>query len=299
MLAAACQPGGDGHTDEVPGGADATVADAAGDAGDDGVTFGELPAHVDVRESWFVGSEEPFPNVRAALLATAAPRADREVAREGDCRLLEPSPVGRCDAPCDAGLCVAGECLPYPPPRSAGPIEVTGLIDDLTLEFAESLGYEAHHTTPAELFVADAAIRVDAAGEAVAGFALAAAAPALADVVELRDGRLLVRGGDGELRLSWTPVEPDARIRLALAAGEEHGRPPHAVIECDVADTGALAVPAALVDAFAAPQNFGGCGRCPVSTFTRYRRDVADTADGLVELVVASELVFDTDRAGD
>lgn len=261
-------------------GEDAGTGEGQGGAPIDGVA-----ATVEVLEFEALGSERPRGLFRASMAATAVPRGDMEIAREGDCRLLVPIPFEVCEPACD-GLCVDGECRPYPTPRSAGPIEVRGARSPATLAFGEP-GYDLVVHEGA-LLSPGGAITASAPGDEVAGFELTAIAPS-APELDFVDFLTLDASDDLTFRFA---AEPDARVRVRLAAGETHGRPPNAAIECDAPDTGSLTVPRALLEPFVEPSLWGDCGRCPLSSVARYRSAIAATADGPVALLLTSELQF-------
>lgn len=233
------------------------------------------------------GGPASFARIRAEF-ADASLVFQAEVAREGNCRLLTwDEPL--CDPACGDAACVEpGTCVPYPTRFGVGTLTVTGLVEPVSLD-PDALDLYVHEGTD-DLFAPDAAIAISASGDDLPAFTLAVAAPS---VDRIRIGGAAggfpdFQPGEGHT-FRWSPVDPGSRVRLHMASDRFHGQPNAAVVECEGPDVGALAVPAAILDAFIDRDNWS-CGRCPEQTLSRHRR--ATTDDGAVEILVGESYSF-------
>ncbi len=188
--------------------------------------------------------------------------------------------VGDCGGYCDGVCSPDGECLPHPTQLSAGDVSLRSPGADLVLEH-QSYGYYAAEIVSPELFAPGDRVALEAAGgDDVAGFSLETAG---VDPIELqlevggKEGADSLRREDGgDLVLTWSPADPGARVRLELLSNNAgHGFPVDAMIECEADDTGRIAVPREMVEAFPdKPYQYICAGTdCPPSTLTRYRAD--------------------------
>lgn len=207
--------------------------------------------------------------------------------------------VGDCGGYCDGVCSPEGECLPHPTQLSAGDVSLTSPGADLVLEH-ESYGYYAAETVSPELFAPGDRVALDAAGGGdVAAFSLETAG---VDVIELalevggEEGADALRMEDGgDLVLTWSPADPRARVRLELLSNNAgHGFPVDAMIECEADDTGRIAVPRAMVEAFPdKPYQYICAGTdCPPSSLTRYRADRTVVGGREIELRAAAVRQF-------
>jgi hypothetical protein len=247
------------------------------------------PAHGEVRlvESYVGWASTPTARgyLQVSFQEDGIQRFQELVATDGPCRHFEFT-LGICDEPCAFGseACTSDDvCVPYPRELSAGTLRFSGTRVEIEVEPSAS-GYAAG-SLPGDLFEPGAAVVLEASGGEVPGFALEArgVAPLVAEIPPA--GPL----PPGPLAIEWTPSEMEARVRLILVSESAHGQPLGTIIECDVADTGSLEVPASMVEAYPGP---GNCGRCPSSTLTRYTYATANLPGGPVVLLVGNEVEF-------
>ena len=159
-----------------------------------------------------------------------SPQVQVESARAGDCVLYEWEPTF-CDPDCGEGICVDGECKPFPATTSAGTLRIVA-GGQLIEANPDAPGFWGS-TYREELLAAPMAgveVAFCAGGAAAGGFGaileavtpLTGAAPD-DGVLELVDGEDLV--------VSWD-APSDARVRLTLNADNEfHGLPYRGVLE--------------------------------------------------------------------
>jgi hypothetical protein len=185
------------------------------------------------------------------------------VDQSGPCVLREREPYG-CGFDCDDGICIGDGCYPYPVGLSAGRLTVSG--GDRTVEIDPVEGRYGYFEQAA-LFARGDRIQVSAAGADVPAFAVETRAIADLEAPGIDDLRL---AAGEDFHVSWTPADPDSRVRLLLES-DQHGQFSPTVIECDAVDgAGSITVPGDLVERFWATP--GQCGECPSQTLTRYSR---------------------------
>jgi len=252
VILAACGGGGD---------------DTGDDTGDDDP--GDLVGRIEIEEAE-LGTIGMSSSISAAFIAPDEP----DLVNDGTCRVFPYPCLGQ-----------VGACL-SPEPHSAGTIEITGLASTVTLVPDPELhGYAAPGGLPDELFADTAVISATAAGDEVGPFSLdvAAVTPMVSGYV---DAILGLEPGQ-PLELTWTtaPGPDTASIELRVNWADVcHAGAEWYVLVCEVVDTGAFTVPAAITSAL--PAGFGHCG----ARLARLRRSTA--ADPRVELVVRSSDYF-------
>ncbi len=222
------------------------------------------------------------------------PRFQREVARQGDCRLLSYKPAfcDRCD-----GVCVAdGVCEPFGVRISAGVIDVTGTQPTLRMTTNPYLMYEpAVPVTPN--VVPDAAqVRVTASGGEFAAFSVTTSGVSALKTGSLVNFEIALKDSE-DFTFRFTPeAVPGSRLRLSLNANNRgHGAPYQGIIECDVDDArGEVIIARSLIAAFPSTYRWEICAGsdCPLSTVTRYRRAIAETKTGAVAVDATSAIHF-------
>ncbi|MFT7578563.1 MAG: hypothetical protein ACI9MR_000221 [Myxococcota bacterium] len=189
----------------------------------------------------------------------------QEIGRDGDCRLLrKQNPF--CNPACANGdLCDHdGQCIPYPENQSVGTITVSGL-NALVEMMPNPVQSYAAVDVPLALFDTDAEITLSAAGDALAGFTMAAfGVPPLVAPEETLD---LAR--DRPLVVEWT-AEPGAWHIVFSVNIDQHGSSPVTLV-CDVADSGRHTVSATLINAFL------DAGVSGFASFDLVRRTVSST----------------------
>jgi hypothetical protein len=226
-----------------------------------------------------------------------SPQVQVESARAGDCVLYEWEPAF-CDPDCGEGICVDGECKPFPGTISAGTLRIVA-GGQLIEANPDAPGFWGSYYREELLAAPMAGVEVAfcAGGAEAGGFGaileavtpLTGAAPD-DGIIELVDGEDLV--------VAWD-APSDARVRLTLNAFNEfHGQPYPAVIECDAEDTGELVIAQELVEAFPpferlpdVPPDCGGSD-CPRSELIRYRSHRVDEDDLKLEIRVESAVQF-------
>ena len=220
------------------------------------------------------------PRPRYHTLADESPACKRWTFAVGDCG-------GYCDGVCSPD----GECLPHPTQLSAGDVSLSSPGADLVLPHAV-YGYYSTEIVSPELFAPGDRIALGAAGgDDVAAFSLETAG---VDPIDLslevggEEGPDTLRMEDGgDLVLTWSPAVPGARVRLEILSNNAgHGFPVDAMIECEADDTGRIAVPRAMVEAFPEKpyQNICAGTDCPPSSLTRYRADRVEVGGREIEL---------------
>lgn len=208
---------------------------------------------------------------------------------DGPCTLYKPrSPF--CEACPGADACVEdGVCLAYPTPVSVGLVSVSGVH---TVDGAE--GFEmkplAGNYQPSGVdlafpgFAEGDVLEVEAAGAgAVPGFALQAVGIAPLAVTTasfvLTDGQALP--------VAWAPAGSTGASRVLVSLEIAHHGGYKGRVDCDVDDSGALVIPATLVDELKAL----GVAGFPTISLLRWTSDSVTLPLGRVDLVVSTEAV--------
>ena len=201
---------------------------------------------------------------------------------EGPCRLMMDRVKPFCEPPCNAGeQCRPdGKCQPFPAPKEAGTVTITGLVAPVTMvpnagkQYAETgLGMKA--------FEALAHVELVAKGGEVAGFALQGTG--VPDLKVANPNWVLAQ--DKPMEIAWTPEPGPWKIRFTVNVNV-HGDTP-VILMCDVDDTGSYSVPASLVNA----QLAYGVTPDPEARIARRTVDSAQITEGCVELEVASKVI--------
>jgi hypothetical protein len=248
----------------------ATVAACGGGGGDDDGDDApaELVGHVRIEETEFGGGLGFVSSIRARFEA-ADPRPD--LVNDGTCRVYQYACLGQ-----------VGGCG-RPPAFSAGTITITGLATPVTLEpDGETAEYAGPGGLPDELFADAASVTATAGGDTVAGFTLAttAVAPMVSPYADATLG--LVPGQPFDL--TWTAAAGGAQVQLHVNWADVcHAGAEWYVLDCDVPDTGAFTVPAAITGALPAT-GFGQCG----AQLIRFRRAMVSEPGRAIELFVGN-----------
>jgi hypothetical protein len=207
---------------------------------------------------------------------------------DGGCTLLVPD-VPFCATPCGGNaVCVADDvCQPYATKQSVGTVIVRGLattsggtefaMEPIVNNYQPPGGVELAYPP----FAAGTPVEVVAAGsDFTAGFALAGTG-----VAELALDAMSYALAPGEsLALGWSAGAGGATIDVKLDISHHGGT--KGMISCSVADTGALVVSAAMIDALL------GLGAAGYPTIIVTRRVTAEAVidAGRVDLVITSEV---------
>ncbi|HTE51000.1 MAG TPA: hypothetical protein VK698_09040 [Kofleriaceae bacterium] len=295
--ASACGDGGGGHGDDVSDDDGADDGDGDGIGPDGSVGPGE-PAEGQFEVSEIHFGEDGYQSGQASgSIVDARPRYHRLQDSIGACQLwtFEVGDCGEC-----AGVCTADdECISSPVELSAGDVTLDSPGEDLVIEF-QDYGYYPSTALPEDLFGDGDRVSIEAAGSDVEAFSLAADG---VDAIDLELERMDELGWtdalgieDGtDLELTWSPVDPGARVRLEILSNNRgHGAPVDVMIECEADDSGRMVVPRALVEAFPekAYQNICAGSDCPPSSLTRFRADRAEVGGRDVELRVQAKRMF-------
>lgn len=213
--------------------------------------------------------------------ATPAPVTWTVVAEGGGCRLLTPT-VPFCNPGCGGGAaCVeGGTCIRYPNPVSLGPVHVEGL-DGGALDLAEVAGnYQPTARIPYPPLPEGAKVEITAPGGALGPLHLESVGIA---PLELTSRVQPVPGQP--LALTWKPPARSDIGRIEITMDLSHHGGSKGKLECDVADTGALDIPAGQITAL---MEFGIAGY-PTVVVSRVASGGATTRLGRATLrVVAS-----------
>jgi hypothetical protein len=217
-------------------------------------------------------------------------RVPDELAREGDCRLLE-SVVTTCAPACPVATQVCGRdasCVPLPRARDLGRVAVYGLLVPLGMtanEVTKSYANPATPVLPNPGFLPGADLRLVTGGGDYAPF-------------ELRGWGISALGMSAEdsvvsqgraLPITWQAPEEVGPARLHVELNVNQHGSTSSWVECDFLDSGAAEVPATLIDGLIAR------GLSGYPTLTAARRTATRTLiePGCVDLLVASEVVSD------
>jgi hypothetical protein len=210
---------------------------------------------------------------------------------DGGCTLSTPR-VPFCATPCgSSAACVADNtCQAYPTSQSVGAVHVTGVK---TAAGASALDLtpiqNSYQPTAAVVlaypgFAESDAIEVVAAGSSfTGGFTLATRG-----VAQLALGQRgpIALPGHQAVALTWTPPATGAISTIHVLLDLSHHGGSKGKIECDVADTGALTLGAAMLDPLIAL----GVAGYPTIIVTRRSIGAAAVANGHAELVVSSQV---------
>lgn len=278
----------DAVADGVVDAVDAVDAADATDATTPLDPFDRAPSALRATESAWVGGA-PRTSVGGALWSAEPPENWLLSATSGPCRLyLGQNPF--CADPCEGGLCTAPDaCTAYPAALDGGSLAVSDGAATVDVRF-DGAGYGV--AQDGAVFAPGATLTFTASGGDVAAFTGAVAMPPRLVTADL--GALALRGTD-PLVLTWEPPGAgvgDTSIRIRLEADRgQHGRLPTAALECEVADTGSFTIPEDLRAAYVA-KDLWGCGKCPASTITRYRRARVMVGARPIDLYAESEVPF-------
>lgn len=223
-------------------------------------------------------------NVSDGVLPTRVPA---ELARDGECRLVEVVP-STCTPACAAGTetCGASQaCVPLPQPRDVGLVGVAGLAVPLTMHpnaVTRAYSNPGQPALPHPGFAPGADLRLATSGGDYAPFSLRGYG---VSALSLALGPIQVVAG-APVMLSWSAPEVVGPARVHIALNVNHHGSSNAWVECDFADTGSAQIPAGLVDALIAK------GRSGFPTLTATRRSATSVGiePGCVELLVVSEV---------
>jgi hypothetical protein len=200
---------------------------------------------------------------------------------EGGCEMLV-GPTFSCTPTCASPQICGGQnqCIAEPTLVDAGEVTLTGVgPSSLTLTDIKN-NYTGSLTAPYPPFTPGAAVGLHVTG----GVAPALTLDATGFEPLVFEGTGLTLVGGQALSFTWTaPAQATAaRIFVKLEIGHHGGTA--ARVECDLPDTGAGQIPAALVSALIAE----GAHGFPTISLTRRTASSIDTSIGCVDFVVAA-----------
>jgi hypothetical protein len=204
----------------------------------------------------------------------------------GTCAVYEPN-IPFCDPPCGgSAACVHDDtCLDYPQARDVGTVHVDGVRTHAggTAYDVEPLAKLYQYSdSPFPGFDEGAAIRLDAPGGETPPFSIAArgVAPLVVPSPEFP----MARGEPLDLTWEAPGLAGVSTVRVRIDISHHGGA--RGTIECDAPDTGALRIPAEMVDHLL---DLGASG-FPVVLLSRQNVGSAPVAPGRVTLAVTSDV---------
>ena len=285
LLLAACGGGASGGGPGPDGG-------ALGDAGCAPTLGGADASIFDQTSSRLVlTGDATYLELTGAILDGPAIAFHVESDRIGACRLLIYDGAA-CDPACEAGYaCLDGACVPNPAALSAGALTLRGIADAPVV--VEPTSDAQYYWSTSQIGVLDVpAIRVEAAGGAVAPFALEACVAEPPAPIGDWSAAMAARGPGEDVTLAWSNPLPTARVYLRMTTGiGTHGGISPVEIECERRDTGALTLPGAFLDALYGCDCWS-CGECGDNRLFRYHADEAEAGGTTVQLRTQSAAAF-------
>lgn len=259
---------------------------------DGGVAASELPyapcAPEDLVGRFVIELAEDYTrvggNVSDGVLPTRVPT---ELARDGECRLVEVVP-SRCTPTCSAAteICDTTQtCVPLPQPRDVGSVGVAGLAVPLTMRpngVTRAYSNPGQPALPHPGFAPGADLRLATSGGDYAPFSLRGWG---VSALSLDPGPIVVAAGS-PVALAWSAPELVGPARVHVSLNVNHHGSSNAWVECTFADTGSAQIPAMLVDALMAKGRSG----FPTLTSTRRTATSVGIEPGCAELLVVSEV---------
>jgi hypothetical protein len=202
----------------------------------------------------------------------------------GGCRLLTPR-VPFCDPGCGGtAVCVQdGRCQAFPTAQNLGRVSVSGVgassfeMEPISGNYQPGVGVDL----PYPPFTEGAAVHMATAGGGLPAFALDSVGIPPLEVhgaFALDDGR--------PLPVRWTPAGQPGSARIEIKLDISHHGGTRGKVECDVADTGALDIPAAHISRLLAL----GVAGFPTIVITRVATGTTALAHGKVTLRVISSV---------
>ena len=165
----------------------------------------------------------------------------------GGCKLNTPMVVF-CEPRCTGGaVCTADDtCTPFPATQTVGTVTLSGIgPNPITMEpKADNYQPPAGTTLPYPPCTVGAEVKLMAAGGSRAPFMLTARC---IEPLEIAGDVRIVKGQP--LALSWNKGSADVKTNVNVLLDISYHGGTKGQIECDVADTGSLSIPAAMVDA--------------------------------------------------
>ncbi|MBC8073608.1 MAG: hypothetical protein IAG13_35125 [Deltaproteobacteria bacterium] len=212
------------------------------------------------------------------------------VGEDGDCRLLRRNNPF-CDPACGPGQTCDfdGNCIAYPTNHDVGIVDVTGLLEPVSVEPIMPT-YEYFDTQlPHPAWDEATVVQLGAAGGDYEPFELVGVGVAMIEP----SGGDLVLDAEAPMTVEWVPGAAGlAKVRVELSI-DQHGSTPSKLV-CESDDTGMLTVSQELIAEFVAL----GVTGFPAANFYRETVDSVELAPGCVEFGVRSHVQTDLTVAG-
>jgi hypothetical protein len=273
------------------GGTGGTSGGGTGGSGSPGGSSGNLdaPCSVAMRVGGFsiqlieMEGNQPYTSINGGVRNGVVPLDvwQQKGAEAGGCKLMVgPSLV--CTTPCTSPQTCAGQntCIDQPTLQSAGAVTLTGVgASALTVNPVQNF-YSNSLTNPYPPFSPGAAVHLAAAGATIPAFSF--------DAVGIEPlafaGTNLVMTNGQDFAFTWTPPAAPGSARIFVKAEIGHHGGVAAEIDCDLPDTGAGAIPSALVSALIAE----GAHGFPTLSLTRRVVTSATVGAGCVDFALAA-----------
>lgn len=183
-----------------------------------------------------------------------------------------------CDPLCTPGTTCDfdGTCIPYPANHDVGVVEVSGLLQEVSIDPTPPNFNYFDTQLPHPAWEPSSPIVLTAAGGDYTPFELHGLGVTM---IEPTADELTI-APDSPLPVEWTAGDGDARVFVSLNV-DQHGLTP-VTLFCEVPDTGALEIPADLITSFL---EFGISGY-PVAHYYRQTSDSVEIEPGCVEFLV-------------
>lgn len=203
-----------------------------------------------------------------------------ELVKEGDCRIK----FGRqltCAPGCAATQFCAGnnQCVAQPVSQDVGTVTVSGLAMPVSI-FPVNKQYSGSLDATFPPFAPNADVKLRSGGGAYAAFTLSGRG--ITPLVFPGTGLNLSKGQP--LTVTWTPPPAPESARIVAVVDIAHHGGIAAKLECDVADSGSLTIPATLISQLIDR----GTAGFPTVSLTRRTMDSTMVTPGCVDLAVAS-----------
>jgi len=267
------------------GGADASGGEGAGGGSTDGTACDSD----DRLGGFIVQYTESSTMVGGSVYDAVTPMLVwEETAREGDCA-IQRRPTLFCDPQCITPQTCGrdGVCIASPEKQSVGTVSLSGLSAAVEIVPDEvTNNYYFLGSIPDPGLTPSSTIGLTAAGGYFPAFELSA--PGI-EALSVTTSALTV-SGDAPVTVEWTPAaDPVGRVRVILNLSS-HGTDT-IQLECDVADTGSVEIPASLLSELIALEVAG----YPRLTVIRESADSTAVSTGCIDLLVQSTVVLEGD----
>ncbi len=216
-------------------------------------------------------------------------------ATDGPCVLMT-SPAPNCPDYClDGTICKGDTCVPWAKPAPAGTMTIDGLkVGSLTMTMSDYDGMYYTDNQPYDLFDLGSMVTVTTTGADIPAFSADVAGVTPLETGWEKGFVLDLQSGTDKV-VEWTAGAPGEFVRLVVKSSNScHGCPLHAQLVCDLADTGSLTIPAALIDQLPTIYAAEICAGhdCPMSYIERRSCTSIDLPGAPAHLCVTSRTSF-------